>query len=266
MPPFSRKVNRGRWYVFRIVFCSYLCYPESKKEGEPMSKTKKPKIKASRTQLLQMRKQVLIHMAVCMAAVLLLILSFLGFLDIVGIFSGDESGGFLLLDSTLFLFYGLAFLILSLFPILYFLWHLLPKYRRIEAALSPEDYRKWMQLSKTATHKLPKDDIQTAHRIYKEYRLQLPLCSEELTLLLKSELKRDWYRRLTIAMLCGLLLNCPDFTDTNLLHRAMTERKSAAQFIFPAWIECMEGRTIHSREIIARQFLTHWDKKLFPRR
>ena len=231
-----------------------------------MGKTKKIKIKATRTQLLRMRKQVLIRMAVCMAAVLLLILSFLVFLDIVGIFSGDEGGGFFLLDSALFLFYGLAFLILSLFPILYFLWHLLPKYRRIEAALSPEDYRRWMQLSKTATYKLPKDDIQTAHRIYKEYRLQLPLCSEELTQLLKSELERDWYRRLTIAMLCGLLMCCPDFTDNELLSRALKKRNQSAQFVFPVWLDCMEGRTERDRDRIARDFLIYWDRKLFPRR
>ena len=236
------------------------------KEGDFMGKPKTAKIKATRTQLLRMQKQVLIRMVVCMAAVLLLILSFWGFLDIVGIFSGDEGGGFFLLDSALFLFYGLAFLILSLFPILYFLWHLLPKYRRIEAALSPEDYRRWMQLSKTATHKLPKDDIQTAHRIYKEYRLQLPLCTEELTQLLKSELKRDWYRRLTIAILCGLLMCSPDFTDTALLHRAMTERKQAGQLVFPVWLDCLEGRTERNRDRIARDFLIYWDRKLFPRR
>lgn len=232
-----------------------------------MGKTQKPKIKATHTQLLQMRKQVLIRMAVCAIAFVSIVafavwlVSSVFFenlrnLSPINFFIGSL-GGFLC---------AIFYLIPALFPLFYFLWHLLPKYRRIEAALSPEDYRRWMQLSKTATHKLPKDDIQTAHRIYKEYRLRLPDCTEDLTLLLKSELKRDWYRRLTLATLCGLLMCCPDFTDTALLHRAMTERKQAGQFVFPVWLACLEGRTECDRDRIARDFLIYWDRKLFPRR
>ncbi len=232
-----------------------------------MRKTKKPKIKATRTQLLRMRRDVLIRMAATAFAFVLIVAFAIWFVSSV-FFENlwNLSPINFLVGSLGGLLYAILFLMPALLPLFYFLWHLLPKYRRIEAALSPEDYRKWMQLSKTATYKLPKEDIQTAHRIYKEYRLRLPDCTEELTLLLKSELKRDWYRRLTIAMLCGLLMGCPDFTDTALLCRAMTERKQAGQLVFPVWLDCLEGRTERDRDRIARDFLIYWDRKLFPRR
>ena len=236
------------------------------KEGDFMGKTKTAKIKATRTQLHYMRNEVLLHMVVT-AAIFLLIL-FMMVITLQDTFVIAPFHSLFLAASSL----ALTLIILALYlfgaalPLFYFLFHLLPKYRRIDSLLYPEDYEKWMRLQKTQTHKLPKEDVQNAYRIYKQFRLNLPAGKEELESLLAKELKKTWYRRLTIAMLCGLLLNCPDFTDTNLLHRAMTERKSAAQLIFPTWIECMEGRTIHGREIIARQFLTYWDKKLFPRR
>ena len=230
-----------------------------------MGKGKRTHIKATRTQLERMRREVLIQMGLCSAVVLVLLGIYVMLMNIMGLFSPVD-GAWRLFKLVPLLVFGAMFLILADLPAFFLLWKLLPKYRRIDYLLYPEDYAKWLRLKKTDMSKLPKEDVQTAHSIYKDFRPRLPYGREELEALLKKELKREWYRRLTIAMLCGLLLSCPDFTDTALLRRALTERKAAAQYIFPVWLECMEGRTIHDREIIAAQFLAYWDKKLYKGR